>query len=296
MNEVVRRILDVQIKKNEVKDILRKNIGRMYNDGASRNDCAGWIHNDLDAAGFLNTRNHVREYEAMQAVMGQIDPATIPGLTVDQRVALARFAKPQRADSGPTGADKAGYRGLVRWAASTLLEIDPAQAGHDDIVAANDASVKVILGLGYALGERHGKQSDFWNAFLFENPDFAKALNEAAQVHSLTDEAIAKFWPSIISEEGKAELRADYDALMVQMYAFEPQQWMGQKDLERKLWYSHDGAMNLIADVCTVTTLSYEECVLIYARGRGFIRDDAPIMASPYTGKKYERKEGKRHV
>lgn len=286
----------MQIKKNEVKTILRKNIGRMYNDGASLNDCAGWIHNDLDAAGFLNTRNHVREYEAMQAVMGQVDPATVPGLTVDQRVALARFAKPEGADSGPCSANEAPYGGLVSWAAATLLEIDPEHASRDEIIKANDATVKVILGFGYALGERHGKQSDFWNAFLFENPDFAKALDEADPVHSLTDEAIAKFWPDVISAEGKSELRADYDALMVQMYAFEPQQWMGPGDLERKRWYSHDGAMNLIADVCTVTTLSYEECVLIYVRGRGFIRDDAPIMASPYTGKKYERKEGKRHV
>lgn len=46
------------------------------------------------------------EYQAMLAVMEQIDPATFPGLTATQRGALGRFAKPvaaQRADDdGPT--------------------------------------------------------------------------------------------------------------------------------------------------------------------------------------------------
>jgi len=34
------------------------------------------------------------EYQAMLAVMEQIDPATFPGLTAAQRCALGRFAKP----------------------------------------------------------------------------------------------------------------------------------------------------------------------------------------------------------
>ncbi|HEY8355151.1 MAG TPA: hypothetical protein VIK69_09080, partial [Methylophilaceae bacterium] len=34
------------------------------------------------------------EYQAMLAVMEQIDPATFPGLTAAQRCALSRFAKP----------------------------------------------------------------------------------------------------------------------------------------------------------------------------------------------------------
>lgn len=282
---------------NELRDILIHNMSKVAKAGESYDTCARWIHNDLDAVGFLNTRNHVREYKALLAAMEHIDPATIPGLTVDQRVALARFAKPARADSAPSGVTEAGLRGLVRWAHDNLYEITPDGADDpDEINKLNDASVTVILGLALALGENHGRSDEFWAIYKKENPRVVELLSTIKEPHPLSDAAIAEFWPDVITEQSREELRNDFDALMAKMYAFEPQQWMGPDDLLRKRWHSHSGAMNLIRDVLTVTTLSYEECALIYARGRGFIRDNAPLMSSPVTGEKYQDKEGNRHV
>lgn len=273
-------------RKNEVREIIKGNLNRMQRAGESHEMCARWIHNDLDEAGFLATRNHVREYEAMQAVMEHVDPATIPGLTADQRVALAGFAKPQGGDSSPSRVDEGSFRALARWAIETLVEVDPSDAAPQDWADANHAAIRVILGLGYALGDRQGKSGDFWNAFLFNNPDYSKALSTLGDTHALSDEAIKRFFPDVITNEGKSELRSNFDALMVRMYGFERQQWMGDQEINR--WYSHDGALKLIGNTLTVTVLSYEEAVLLYVRARGFIRDNAPTMTAPITGGRYE--------
>jgi len=59
------------------------------------------------------------------------------------------------------------------------------------------------------------------------------------------------------------------------------QPWMSVEDWNSRKWLDHDGAMQTILDAASVTTLSYQEAALIYARGRGFIVDDARMMADP---------------
>lgn len=59
------------------------------------------------------------------------------------------------------------------------------------------------------------------------------------------------------------------------------QPWMTEDDWNGGRWMTHEEALGTIRDAASVSTLSYEEAVLVYARGRGFIVDDAPMMASP---------------
>lgn len=63
-----------------------------------------------------------------------------------------------------------------------------------------------------------------------------------------------------------------------------PQRWMGPSQLARQRDDTHEEAMSTILAAAGVTTLSYEEVALGYARARGFIRDDADTMCSPLVG------------
>lgn len=44
---------------------------------------------------------------------------------------------------------------------------------------------------------------------------------------------------------------------------------------------THEAAMEAILAACGVTTLSYEEAIAIYLRGRGILRDGARVLGSP---------------
>lgn len=52
------------------------------------------LKKSLAAAPAAPSEVDMDEYRAMVAAMGRIDPATLPGLTAEQRCALSRFAKP----------------------------------------------------------------------------------------------------------------------------------------------------------------------------------------------------------
>lgn len=60
------------------------------------------------------------------------------------------------------------------------------------------------------------------------------------------------------------------------------QPWMGEYQKRRGRWDTHDEALDTISSAGSVTTLSYEEAALCYARSRGFIVDGADLLcASP---------------
>ncbi len=62
------------------------------------------------------------------------------------------------------------------------------------------------------------------------------------------------------------------------MNEFKQQPWMGPELQRRGRWDTHKEAMATILSAASVTTLSYEEAAMIYARARGFIVDDAELM------------------
>lgn len=78
-----------------------------------------------------------------------------------------------------------------------------------------------------------------------------------------------------------AELAAENDRLREKIGGWKPQRWMGPIQLARKRDDTHEEAMTTILKAAGVTTLSYEEAALCYARARGFIRDDAEMMCDP---------------
>jgi len=65
--------------------------------------------------------------------------------------------------SGSPAPSTEGLREAARKAHDTLIEINPRNYDHDDVVALNAASVEAILLLADALGERHGKSEQWWN-------------------------------------------------------------------------------------------------------------------------------------
>jgi hypothetical protein len=63
------------------------------------------------------------------------------------------------------------------------------------------------------------------------------------------------------------------------MTEWKQQKWMDDDRPER--WDTHDEVMKLILGAASVTTLSYDEVVAIYLRGRGIVQDDAEYMGEP---------------
>lgn len=68
---------------------------------------------------------------------------------------LARLRASQ-ADAG------ARVLAVVRQAHETLVEINPNNYTHDEVVEANDAAVESIFLLADLIGETHGKSSEWW--------------------------------------------------------------------------------------------------------------------------------------
>lgn len=111
-----------------------------------------------------------------------------------------------------------------------------------------------------------------WTDFLDANPDDLTSPEDLPNHALMTCQQFVGCAIAALSALEPAPAEAE---------GWRKQPWMSKDDWNGGRWLSHEEAMQTIFDAASVSTLSYEEAALVYARGRGFIVDDARMMASP---------------
>lgn len=97
--------------------------------------------------------NLISQRDAYRAMALKVEDAEV---VAHERWLEIERLRASQADAG------ARVLAVVRQAHETLIEINPNNYTHDEVVEANDAAVESIFLLADLIGETHGKSSEWW--------------------------------------------------------------------------------------------------------------------------------------